>query len=241
MKNFLFLFFIIIFQVPVIAIACGENDGGFFFCREGAWDNLASATLVSKNKNDIFRYRFGDSSTQIEAESVNRFYRFILLKPKIYIYNKNASLEKGYELDPVEGLMGNLKLITVLLNSSFPNGPASIKNKKIIRLGSPSKELEIIVDPGTVGRYGAPWSANGYILPIGDFKFRFSLAIKCLDRSNTQRIINMSGELDYSKKNFELPDSFDLKDFSIINYNKTELNVDNVKTIGELKKRIPAS
>jgi hypothetical protein len=42
---------------------------------------------------------------------------------------KNVPLEKGYEIDALDGVVLNLKLVLELLRAAAPGGPTGIKQK----------------------------------------------------------------------------------------------------------------
>ncbi len=90
---------------------------------------------------------------------------------------KNVPLEKGYEIDALDGAVLNLKLVLELLREAAPGGPSQITNKTNFNVQEKSRSITLSTASAS-GGIEAPWSLQATIEPITAQRLSFELTLK---------------------------------------------------------------
>ena len=89
---------------------------------------------------------------------------------------KNVPLEKGYEIDALDGPVLTLKLVTELLRAAVPDGPNTITKSTAINIRERTKAIEVNTASAS-GGIEAPWTLQGTIEPAAAGQLSFDLTV----------------------------------------------------------------
>jgi hypothetical protein len=89
---------------------------------------------------------------------------------------KDLTLEKGYEIDALDGAVLNLKLVLELLRAAAPGGPGEIKQKTTVDLHERHRSITLSTASAS-GGIEPPWALQGSIEPIAAGQESFELTI----------------------------------------------------------------
>jgi hypothetical protein len=90
---------------------------------------------------------------------------------------KNLPLEKGYEIDALDGVVLNLKLALELLRAAAPGGPTGIKQKTAFDVKEDRRSIAVNTASAS-GGLEAPWTLHAMIEPISADQWSFELLAK---------------------------------------------------------------
>jgi hypothetical protein len=90
---------------------------------------------------------------------------------------KNVPLERGYEIDALDGPVLTLKLVTELLRAAVPAGPGEITKSTAINIRERTKPIEVNTASAS-GGLEAPWTLQGTIEPTASGAVSFDLTVK---------------------------------------------------------------
>jgi hypothetical protein len=90
---------------------------------------------------------------------------------------KNVPLEKGYEIDALDGVVLNLKLALELLRAAAPGGPTGIKQKTTFDVKEDSRSITVNTASAS-GGLEAPWTLHAIIEPASADQWSFELVAK---------------------------------------------------------------
>lgn len=90
---------------------------------------------------------------------------------------KNVPLEKGYEIDALDGVVLNLKLALELLRAAAPGGPTGIKQKTTFDVKEDSRSIAVNTASAS-GGLEAPWTLHAIIEPGSGDQWSFQLVAK---------------------------------------------------------------
>jgi len=90
---------------------------------------------------------------------------------------KNVPLEKGYEIDALDGVVLNLKLALELLRAAAPGGPTGIKQKTTFEVKEGRRSIAVNTASAS-GGLEAPWTLHAIIEPSGLDQWSFELQAK---------------------------------------------------------------
>lgn len=93
------------------------------------------------------------------------------------IATKGFAPEPGYEVDPLDAAIVNLKLLVRLLDAAAPGGPASLTGKLAVDARE-AKSAIVVSTPTANARLGAPWALTGTLERTGAGAIRFALAVE---------------------------------------------------------------
>jgi hypothetical protein len=99
---------------------------------------------------------------------------------------KNVPMEKGYEIDALDGVVLNLKLALELLRAAAPGGPTGIKQKTTFDVKD-DKQPIVVNTASASGGLEAPWTLHAIIEPTSADQWSFEVLAK------HERTIHMSG------------------------------------------------
>jgi hypothetical protein len=89
---------------------------------------------------------------------------------------KNLPLEKGYEIDALDSVVLDLKLVLELLRAAAPGGPNEIKQKTAVDLHESHRSISLSTASAS-GGIEAPWALRGTIEPNAADQTSFDLTL----------------------------------------------------------------
>lgn len=94
------------------------------------------------------------------------------------IATKGYTPEKGFEVDPLDVAILNLKVLTRLLDAAAPGGPASVKGKVAVNAGDEKTPI-YAATPTANATFRAPWKLKGSVerLDAGTIAFRLEIDV----------------------------------------------------------------
>ena len=90
---------------------------------------------------------------------------------------KNVPLERGYEIDALDGAVLSLKLALELLRAAAPGGPTGIKQKSFFDVKEDRRSIAVNTASAS-GGLEAPWTLHAVIEPISADQWSFELVAK---------------------------------------------------------------
>jgi hypothetical protein len=75
---------------------------------------------------------------------------------------KDLPMEKGFEVDALDGPVLMYKLAFSLIHEAFPAGPAKLSGNKSVDLKEPKRSIGIATNSAS-GTFGAPWTLRGVL------------------------------------------------------------------------------
>lgn len=103
-----------------------------------------------------------------------------------WMLSKNVPMEKGYEIDALDGAVLNLKLVLELLRAAAPGGPTTVIEKTTFNVKESTRPIEVNTASAS-GGLEAPWSLRATIEPTVPRQWSFELSAK------HDRAIHMAG------------------------------------------------
>lgn len=101
----------------------------------------------------------------------------LLLVSGSAIATKGLALEKGFELDPLDVAVVNLKILTRLLDVAVPGGPAALEGKRPVKARGESTPI-MAATPSASAKFAAPWSLAGTVERVDATRIAFRLEIE---------------------------------------------------------------
>jgi hypothetical protein len=156
---------------------------------------------------------------------------------------KNIPLEKGYEIDALDGVVLNLKLALELLRAAAPGGPTGIKQKTTFDVKEDRRSIAVNTASAS-GGLEAPWTLHAIIEPSSADQWSFELLAK------HERTIHINGTWQKQAALPSLDDDLSLDGWQILGIgpikttdgNSTildygaQISEKHPKTLGELRK-----
>lgn len=100
----------------------------------------------------------------------------ILLVGGQAIAAKGFALEPGYETDPLDAAIVNLKILTRLLDVAAPDGPAALKGRRVVDARDDRTPIAAST-PSATARFDAPWSLKGTVERVDSSTIAFRLEL----------------------------------------------------------------
>lgn len=122
---------------------------------------------------------------------------------------RNMPLEKGYEIDPLDGLVLNLKLALELLRAAAPDGPTGIREKATFDIREDRRAIAVSTASAS-GGIAAPWTLHAVIEPIDETQWSFELLAKSTET------IDLRGTWQKEPAPATFPDDFPLDGWQIL-------------------------
>lgn len=135
------------------------------------WAQFADYTLTVKvpPKGEAGTWRFrafadpADAMVDLDTPgATGRTRGTILLLGGRAIATKGFTPEAGYELDPLDAAVANLKVLTRLLDAAVPGGPAALDGKRAIDVRDGKSPISVST-PTASAIFHAPWSLKGLV------------------------------------------------------------------------------
>jgi len=150
------------------------------------WSELADYTLTVKvpPKGDTGTWKirtFADpSDVVVELDTPapkGRTRGTIMLVDGQAIVARGFALEPGFEVDPLDAAILNLKVLTRLLDAALPGGPAALKGKRAVNAREEKTPI-VASTPSATARFNAPWSLKGSVDRVDADTIAFRLELE---------------------------------------------------------------
>lgn len=161
---------------------------------ESAWYSPTAASIHAEGQNAEVTFLYEVSANQDLRITMNgvdkgkkQVAQMMVINGKTqWMLAKDVPLEKGYEIDPLDGAVLNLKLVLELLRAAAPGGPTTVIEKTTFNVKESSRPIEVNTASAS-GGLEAPWSLQATIEPTAPGKWSFALSAK------HDRAIHMAG------------------------------------------------
>jgi hypothetical protein len=149
------------------------------------WSELADYTLTIKapprGEAGTWKYRTFESPADmvVDVDSPGpkgRSKGSIMLVGGQAIAVKGMALEPGFEVDPLDVAIVNLKVLTRLLDAAVPGGPAALEGKQSVDRREDRMAIEAFT-PSSNARFLAPWTLKGTVERVNAGTVRFDLEL----------------------------------------------------------------
>lgn len=187
--------------------------------------NSATLKLETSDNGDLMLECEGRQGGAIENGT-------IIVVGGCAMLTRGLKMEKGYEIDALDGPMLTIKLVLTLLSRAFPDGPASMGVRSRINL----VENELPVSINTVsagGEFPPPWTSKGSagLSAEGVVQFDMSFTYPTGERANKNEAMQLAGTWQLSPTSLLIADDFQLKDWQIYSLGPTKEDAGGGSTI----------
>ena len=150
------------------------------------WAQLGDYTLTVKvpPKGDAgtWKFRTFDDPADVIVEldtpaPKGRTRGSILLVDGRLLATKGFTPEPGFEPDPLDAAVVNLKILTRLLDAAVPGGPVSVKGRQAVAARDDKGGITAYT-PTAEARFNAPWSLTGNVARVDANTISFQLALE---------------------------------------------------------------
>jgi hypothetical protein len=134
------------------------------------------------------------------------------------IATKGFTPEAGYEVDPLDAAILNLKVLTQLLDAAAPKGPVEVKGKATVSVKE-GKTPIVASTPTANASFRAPWSLRGTLerKDGGAFAFQLELEVPNAEKPAERLKWIFSGEASGAVKDRILDDGMSLAGWTAYN------------------------
>lgn len=151
------------------------------------WTQFADYTLTVKvpPKGDTGTWKFhtyadpADVLVELDTPGAKaRTKGSILLVGGQIIAAKGFALEAGFEVDPLDAAIVNLKILTQLLDAAVPGGPGALTKKQAVNVREQRNPI-VATTPSANAGFNAPWNLKGQVerTDAGTVAFRLELEV----------------------------------------------------------------
>jgi hypothetical protein len=191
------------------------------------WADFGDYTLTAKvpPKGDTATWKFrtfadpADVVVELDTPAPKgRTKGSIMLLSGQGIATKGFTPEAGYEVDPLDVAIVNLKVLTQLLDAAAPGGPAAVKGK--VAVSAREEKSPIIANtPSSNARFLAPWSLKGTVerLDAGTVAFNLELDVPDGEKPKDRVKWTFTGKASGSTKGRVLEDGMSLAGWTAYN------------------------
>ena len=184
------------------------------------WAEMAEYTLTVKvpPKGDTGTWKFhtyadpGDVVIDLDTPAAKgRTKGSIMLVGGNAIAAKGFALEPGFELDPLDIAVVNLKILTQLLDKAAPGGPATLKGKKAVNAREETMPI-LVSTPSANAKLNAPWTLKGTVerLDAGNVAFQLEVEVARADKPAERERWTFTGKAGGTSKGRVLEDTMGL-------------------------------
>lgn len=184
------------------------------------WSEMAEYTLSVKvpPRGDTGTWKFqsyadpGDVVIDLDTPGAKgRTKGSLMLVSGNAIAAKGFALEPGFELDPLDVAVVNLKVLTRLLDAAVPGGPAALKGKQAVN--TREEKMPILVStPSANAKFNAPWTLKGTVerLDASTIAYQLDVDVPKADKPAERERWTFSGKANGTSKGRVLEDSMAL-------------------------------
>lgn len=162
-----------------------RHDGAASVKEDNEWNSPTRASIHAKDQGAAvtFLYELGaNDDLRITMDTVEKgkkqIGQLMVINGRCpWMLAKNVPLEKGYEIDALDGAVLNLKLVFQLLRAAAPGGPDTVKEKATFDVKEDTRSIEVSTASAS-GGLEAPWTLHAVIEPIAPGQWSFDLFAK---------------------------------------------------------------
>jgi hypothetical protein len=158
-----------------------QSDGSAVAASKGSpWyaPTQVSLAIQAEGGASVVNYEISSShDLKITTDAEGRTSEIMLVNGRSqWMLAKNALLEKGYEIDALDGPVLTLNLVLELLRAAVPSGPGGISKSTTFNLDEKTKPI-VVNTASASGGVEAPWSLRGTIEPAATGQWSFDLTV----------------------------------------------------------------
>jgi len=184
------------------------------------WSELGDYTLTvkvpPKGETGTWKFRtFADPADVIvdldTPGAKGRMKGSIMLVGGEAIAAKGFTPEPGFEVDPLDVAIVNLKILTQLLDAAVPGGPAALKGRQVVDKREEKSAIEAFT-PSASARFNVPWTLKGGVerVDANTIAFRLDLDVPGGDKPGERARWTFSGTASGTQKGRVLDDAMSL-------------------------------
>ena len=189
------------------------------------WAEMADYTITTKvpPKGDTGTWKIrafadpGDVAVDLDTPATKgRTKGNLMLVGGRAIATKGFASEKGFEVDPLDVAVLNLKVLTRLLDAAAPGGPASVKGKVAVNAGDEKTPIYVST-PTANATFRAPWKLKGTVerVDAGTVSFRLEIDVPSGDKPGERVKWSYSGQAAGDPRGRVLEDSTSLAGWAV--------------------------
>lgn len=211
---------------PALALAMPPVDpakGNPHAVPASPWGDLAeyaiSLTVPPKGDTGHWKIRTFDDPADVSIEldtpaAKGRSKGTLLLVGGQALAFKGFEPEKGFEIDPLDAAIVNLRLAVNLLTKAAPDGPVAVKAALPVKLAD--AKLPLIASTRSMNlQFPAPWSVTGQLKRADASTIAFDLVIEAAGAKPGEKLRwTLKGTAGGASRAPTLPDSLPLAGFS---------------------------
>jgi hypothetical protein len=201
------------------------------------------------SKTEILRAPAGELQIDVESADGGQTQKgTILLVSGPWMVTKGLQLERGYEIDVIEGAVLQAQLPIQLLSRSFQRGPASVAARQAVDVEEATEAIYISTGQlgpggnswsGAEATYPAPWKLSGVVQRIRPELVQYDLTFSFSAEGSVQSL-QIAGKLENLAAGFQLPDTFSLLGWKVHRLGPADDGAkpasESFKTLGDLRK-----
>jgi len=129
---------------------------------------------------------------------------------------RELRLERGRELDSINGPLLMLQLVLRLLERAAPAGPGGVTRDLRVEITEQTSSIKV-TGLGADGEFFAPWSLRGTIGPGGNGQVKFELEFSSSNRARGApgHVSNIAGIWQNARPAVALPDQYSLRGWRV--------------------------
>jgi hypothetical protein len=191
--------------------AHGACKAEFEVCAAGSpWLRAKSAAVnvefLGTGEQNFATYRFfAPDSVMIEREqrmpNLATTGKVLLVDGRVLLA-RDFELEKGREIQAVDGPLLMYQLAVALLASAIPEGPDQLRRRSLVDVEDRQRGI-LLETPSTMGFLGAPWRAKGFVDPQSEQRITYAFELEYWS-DGAPRELTMSGT--WSRESAAEPD-----------------------------------
>jgi len=146
---------------------------------------------------------------------------------------RDLQLERGRELDAVNGPILMLQLVLRLLERALPDGPKALTRETRIELSDPKAGIKV-TGLGADGEFFAPWALKGVAAPAAGGAVKFELRFASASRGQPGRayVTSITGIWENTASPLALPDATPLTGWRVYQLRQVVKPRGTINTVG---------
>jgi hypothetical protein len=172
-----------------------------------------------KGDTGTWRIRTFDDPADIQVEldtpaAKGRTKGTLLLVAGAGIAVKGFVPEKGFEIDPLDGAVVHLRLLTKILTDALPNGPEGVTGTQAVNLKETQRPL-VAFTPSLNLKFDAPWAVTGKVTRKDAQTLTYDLTLETAGAKAGERVkFGLAGTLGGKARERWLDDGMALAGFT---------------------------
>lgn len=172
-----------------------------------------------KGDTGTWRIRTFDDPADIQVEldtpaAKGRTKGTLLLVAGAGIAVKGFVPEKGFEIDPLDGAVVHLRLLTKILTDALPNGPEGVTGTQAVTLKEDKRPL-VVFTPSLNLKFEPPWAVTGQVTRKDAQTLAYDLSLETPGPKAGERVkFGLSGTLGGKPRERWLADGMSLAGYT---------------------------